>query len=423
MCIHPIENAMNRKYTFKAILILSFLSTALLSMSQDLSGDWKGKLALGVGRELPLVLHISTAVNSVTMDSPAQGAFGMTCTVKYLGEDSLNITIPKLMVNYAAKCQNNNLVGQFKQGGVQLPLNLERGETAKPKRPQNPPSSVSYSTEEVSIVSDIAGVTLSGTLTLPANVNKSTPMVVMVTGSGQQNRDEEIFDHKPFAVIAHFLAENGIASLRYDDRGFGKSTGDVSSATTADFAHDTQTAIDWLRKNKQFAKVGVLGHSEGGMIAYMLCRNNDNSPDFIVSIAGPTVSGEKILEYQNVDARAKYGINESQAKSIFQSKKSELSKNPWMAFFIQYDPKDDLCALRQPALLIFGGKDKQVPPSINLEPARNYAPKAEIVCYPELNHLMQHAVTGDVSEYAQIEESIAPEVLQKLVEFIGKQPR
>lgn len=397
------------------------LSTALLSFSQNLTGDWKGKLVLGAGRELPLVFHISTADNSVLLDSPNQGAFGLSCDIKYISADSLSIAIPKLMVNYSAKYQNNTLTGLFKQGGVQLPLNLERGTIAKPKRPQTPSSPNTYKTEEVNIVSETPGVTLSGTLTLPEPVDKSTPVVVMVTGSGQQNRDEEILDHKPFAVIADYLAQNGIATLRYDDRGFGKSTGDVSNATTKDFAHDAQTVVDWLRKNKKFAQVGLLGHSEGGMIAYMLCRDKNKAPDFIISIAGPAVSGEQILEFQNVEALAKAGINESQAKSIFRSKISELNKNPWMAFFLQYNPKEDLTALKQPALLIYGQKDKQVPPSLNLEPARNYAKGAEIICFPELNHLMQHAITGDISEYGQIEETFAPEVLKRIAEFIRNQ--
>lgn len=394
------------------------LTTTVGAMAQSLDGDWKGRLILGTSQELPLVFHISTSDSSVSMDSPAQCAFGLQCDVRHLSYDSLSVAIPKLMVNYTAKHQDGHLVGIFKQSGLQLPLNLEKGEVEKPRHPQTPLAPFDYTTEEVVIASDVPGVSLSGTLTVPDNASPSTPVVVMVSGSGLQNRDEELFGHKPFAVIADWLARHGVASLRYDDRGCGKSTGDVAAATTVDFARDAQTVMDWLRRNRSFGQVGILGHSEGGMIAYMLCNANPQAPDFVVSVAGPVVQGEKILEYQNIRAMGKMGIPENQAKDIFRGKLGELRRNPWMAFFLDYNPADDLKAMTCPALLIFGENDQQVPAALNVDAARNLAPNAEVVVFAGLNHLMQHSATGDVSEYGQIEETFAPEALRKIAGFI-----
>ena len=283
----------------------------------------------------------------------------------------------------------------------------------------------------------------------------------MVSGSGQQNRDEEVFEHKPFAVIADYLARNGIASFRYDKRGVGKSTGDILNATTADFANDAEAVMNWIRENKQFGKVGILGHSEGGLIAYMLGAGND-TPDFIVSIAGPAVQGKEIIAWQNKVALMNSGFSEPDAEKfrnaltkVFEYKlknpdstsinqelidefysdskinplnaklvaslKSVLTakaNNHWMLFFLGYNPAKDLKLLKIPAFIIYGEKDQQVPPELNYDLATKLAPKAKVIIYPGLNHLMQHAITGRVEEYKIIEETFAPEVLDDITSFI-----
>lgn len=405
------------KFSLLAIAIAATVS------AQSLNGDWTGKLQVAPGVSLKLVLHINSSDNSITMDSPDQGAYGIKAESIYLQNDSVNLKISSLRMSYEGKLTDNKLSGTFQQAGVKLPLSFEKG-VAKAVRPQTPQPPFPYKEEEVKIENTEGGSVLAGTLTLPENYSKSTPVVVMVTGSGQQNRDEELFEHKPFAVIADYLARNGIASLRYDDRGAGESTGDIANATTKDYASDAKAVLNWLRQNKRFGKIGIIGHSEGGIIAYMLAADNSTPnevPDFIVSIAGPSVKGSEILDYQNKVALMANGITEAQAIEYAANARKEIEKDPkmvWMRYFLQYDPTNDLKNLKVPAFIIYGEKDQQVPASLNLQPARTLAPKATIKSYTDLNHLMQHAVTGSVGEYASITETISTEVLADIVAFI-----
>ncbi len=429
--------------------------------ADKISGTWSGKLQVTPAASIRLVFHISP--ESVTMDSPDQGAKGIACTLDFLSADSVSISSPQLHMTYSAKLSGNSLVGTFKQGGLEFPLTLTPGEK-KVFHPQTPVPPFPYSTEEVVITTPDAS--LAGTLTLPENANAETPVVVMVTGSGQQNRDEELFEHKPFAVIADYLARNGIASLRYDDRGFGASTGDAFSATTADFANDAEAVADYLKKSGRFGKIGLLGHSEGGMIGYIL--GSGNKLDFIVSIAGPSIKGSKTIAYQNKIALLKSGLPEStasefatalekvfdyklqnheiaevddalvakfypsydsdqvtrqlatQLKTMLTQPVNDANVNPWMMWFLEFDPAGDLQKISAPMFIIYGEKDLQVPPSLNEQPARANAPSAVVKVYPGLNHLMQHAATGNVEEYKEIEETISPEVLSDIVSFIRK---
>ena len=367
---------------------------------------------------------------------------------------SIKIIISMMFIAALSACS-------FKQDSAKQSQLHSDSEVKKTKRPQTPHPPFPYKTEEVVISNDKGGSTLAGTLTIPKNTDNSTPIVIMVSGSGQQNRDEEVFDHKPFAVIADYLARNGIASFRYDKRGVGKSTGDILNATTADFANDAEAVMNWIRENKQFGKVGILGHSEGGLIAYMLGAGND-TPDFIVSIAGPAVQGKEIIAWQNKVALMNSGFSEPDAEKfrnaltkVFEYKlknpdstsinqelidefysdskinplnaklvaslKSVLTakaNNHWMMFFLGYNPDKDLMSLKIPAFIIYGEKDQQVPPELNYDLATKLAPKAKVIIYPGLNHLMQHAITGRVEEYKIIEETFAPEVLDDITSFI-----
>lgn len=446
----------------KSIISLLILSVAGLSAgAQGLYGSWKGELKLAPNQELPIIFHIENEndTDKASMDSPKQGAFGIPVNIDYLSADSISVSVANLGLSYSGHLANESIEGSITQMGLRLPLILERHEQ-KLNRPQTPKPPFPYSSEEVTVANDAGACNLSGTLTLPDNADTTTPIVVMVSGSGLQDRDETLFEHKPFAVIADRLARAGIASLRYDDRGYGKSTGDGTRATTPDFASDAAAVLAWIRNTGRFGKVGILGHSEGGEIAYMLAASA-SAPDFIVSIAGPTLRGDSIIAYQNRNSLIQAGIDEAMASRFsdallrtFEYRRSnpdkeidgsfiasiypESASNPiegqlaqslkkvvesnsdWMNWFIDYSPSDALQRMKCPALLIFGEKDQQVPPSLCLEPARRLAPNAKVLLFPGLNHLMQTAPTGAISEYGEIEETISPEVLDQIISFINQ---
>lgn len=233
----------------------TFISAILLACAADMTaqttdGQWSGNLILGQGKELPLVLNISTGSDgkpSCTLDSPMQGAKGIKTEVNVLTADSINITVPDIAATYAGRITKDLITGRFTQMGMPFRLDLKRGGVVM-NRPQTPKPPLGYTTQEVSFENKAAGAVLSGTLTWPEGYDgkKPVPVVIMVSGSGLQNRDEEVFGHKPFLVLADRLARNGIASLRYDDRGTGKSTGDAAKATTADFMKDAAAGLDML---------------------------------------------------------------------------------------------------------------------------------------------------------------------------------
>lgn len=446
----------------KKIGILTFISACCLycmAQSQALDGSWEGRLSINPEMSLRLVLNIAQSDNgdhAVTMDSPDQGAYGIPVAVNHLGADSLNVEVKQLMLKYRAKLQGDSLQGEFSQGPVSLPLTLHRKQTTL-NRPQTPKPPFPYRTDDVSFPSARDGQLLYGTLSGPENRAVDTPVVVLVTGSGTQNRDEEIFGHKPFAVIADYLARNGIASLRYDDRGFDKSTGLIPNATTRENALDALGAVRFL-KEKGFSKIGIIGHSEGGLIADMIASEN-NAVDFIIEIAAPVVPGDSILIFQNRFLLADGGLPEEYVamyidamKGMFESQKTvnptpfdetryaifsvenisnpvlaPLAKNlkenflhpaPWLHSFINYDPATDLGKINIPVAIIYGENDTQVPPAINIPILKSGFPGIDVKVYPGLNHLMQHSVTGKVAEYAEISETFSPEVLDYIKDTI-----
>lgn len=243
----------------------------------------------------------------------------------------------------------------------------------------------------------------------------------MVTGSGLQDRDETVFDHKPFAVIADRLAHNGIASLRYDDRGVGKSTGDNSSATTLTNASDAEGAISYLKGTGKFSKIGVLGHSEGGSIAFI--EGAKRMADFIIAIGAPAFKGDSIVTAQVNRALADNGSSERISVTDYREKlKPQIDSNPWLAFFIDYDPTDDISSTKVPVMALGGELDVQVPAKTNLQRIETLLPKNKkniVKSYPGLNHLMQPAKTGQITEYREIETTISDEVLVDMVDWIN----
>ena len=405
----------------KIILSICLLfSWAGAFAQKPIEGDWMGKLNLGP-QSLTIVLHVTCDAQGkaeCTLDSPDQGAKGIAVETDYCSSDSISVSLASLALSFQGKVKGDEIVGTFTQG-QSFPLVLKRGEE-KLNRPQNPVAPYPYKTEEVAFKNVADGATLVGTLSYPVGYKKGkTPVVLMVTGSGQENRDEEIFDHKPFLVIADYLARRGVATLRYDDRGFGKSTGgDVDHATTLDFMRDAASGVDFLRTSKQFGKVGVLGHSEGGSIAFMLGAKG--KVDFVISMAGIGVKGDTALTAQTNKILELTG--QSMRFSTHQYRMNAIIKrSPWLNFFIDYDPSADISKTLCPVMAINGSSDVQVISLLNLAGIKAHLkpnPKNIIKEYPSLNHLFQHCKTGNVSEYRMIEETVSPEVLEDIVRFI-----
>lgn len=267
---------------FMVVLIASLVAVAAWAQDLQVNGAWSGRLKVE-GTELRLVLHIDG--DACTLDSPDQGVMGIKGELERTAT-GIGFSVPSIGVRYEGVCLGTMIVGTFRQNGVSIPLTLKPG-VARLNRPQTPVPPFPYRTEEVSFRNGDA--VLKGTLVTPPGCTRETPVLLMVTGSGLQNRDEEIFEHRPFAVIADALARQGFATLRYDDRGYGESTGELTGATTEDFEGDALAGVNLLRS--RFDRVGVLGHSEGGTIALMLAA--EGKVDFVVSLAGNVVSGEK----------------------------------------------------------------------------------------------------------------------------------
>ena len=410
----------------KIILSIILGLAALTAEAQvDLIGSWTGKLDLGVAK-LTLVFHLKQADGhvNVTMDSPDQSANGIPCKTDFLSYDSLAVSVKSINASYSGRLKDGKIVGTFMQNGMSLPLVLTKG-TEELKRPQNPQPPFPYETEEVTFRNELDSATLAGTLMWPVGYNpksKQKPLVVLfVTGSGQENRDEEIFDHKPFLVIADYLARQGIASLRYDDRATGASKGgDVRNATSEDFARDAAAGLEYLRSRKAFSKVGIIGHSEGGLIGFLL--GAQGKTDFLVSLAGPGVKGDTLTASQRNRMYELYGGNGNMTVDAVRQL-PEIQKVPWYKWFIDYDPSADIAATRCPVFALNGDRDWQVISSLNLTAIERLLPKSKknlIKEYPGLNHLFQHCTTGLVNEYRQIEETISPEVLSDIAEWINR---
>ena len=405
------------------LLALGAVSVALFAckgtqkashLPEEYRGTWSGVID-GLG--LSIVMHLE---DSCTLDSPDQGAYGLKANASMKGDNTLKVKFLDMPGSFTGSIQGDSLVGTFSQMTLKKHLALGRGEIVR-NRPQTPEPPFPYDTEEVSFEHD--GIVLGGTLALPAGYTpESTTAVVLVSGSGQQNRDEEIMAHRPFAVIADALAREGIASLRYDDRGCGESGGVFADATTFDFADDARAALDFLR-DEGFGKVGIIGHSEGGIIAFILGADEEASPDFIVSLAGMADRGdstlfrqtERMIELQGAPKK----IAGIAAKAAY--RKVLKQKNVWIECFVNLDPAPYVAGIKCPCLALNGDKDCQVIPEYNLTKVEALCPSADTKLYPGLNHLFQHCNTGLTTEYAGIEETFAPEVLADLAEWINQQ--
>lgn len=410
----------------KLYLLLFLFCASVHVMAQDAAnilGSWTGKLDLGQ-MSLTVVLNFEQANGDVvcTLDSPDQGAKGIAARKEFLSNDSVSIRIESIGATYRARVSGSNLEGVFTQRGYSFPLNMTKGKRVV-NRPQHPLPPYPYTTEEVTFRNEKDGATLAGTITYPVgyNAKQKPPVVLLVSGSGQQNRDEELMEHKPFLVIADYLARNGIATLRYDDRATAASVGgDVLNATTEDFMRDAAAGIDFLRGLNKFKQIGCLGHSEGASIAFML--GSRKKADFIVSMAGIGVKGDTALTAQSNRLLELSGLSSSFTVKDYREMLNAQPAVKWVQWFIDYDPSDDIRNTRCPVFALNGSSDCQVISSLNLRAIEQLLPSAKknlIKEYPSLNHLFQHCTTGLPAEYGQIEETISPEVLRDMAEWIN----
>ena len=410
-----------------SIVVINLFLFALTMQAQvapttELAGSWSGKLKVGA-MSLTLVLNLEQADGYVkaSLDSPDQGAKGISAYKEFLSDDSVAVKVETLNASYRAKLKDGKLDGTFSQNGFTIPITMTRG-VPEVRRPQNPQPPFPYETEEVTFRNEADGATLAGTLTWPVDYDKKKKpaVVLMVTGSGQQNRNEELMNHQPFLVIADYLARHGIATLRYDDRATAKSVGgDVENATTEDFMRDAAAGVEYLRSRKAFGKIGVLGHSEGGSIAFMLGARKKT--DFIVSLAGPGVKGDTLLAAQNNMILVLSGQPATMTVETLRQQPA-VQNTLWLKWFIDYDPSDDIRKTHCPVFALNGDLDCQVISIQNLPAIRQLLPSSKrnlIKEYPSLNHLFQHCTTGLPDEYGQIEETVSPEVLSDIAEWIN----
>ena len=408
-----------------------------------------------------------------TMDSPDQLAYDIKIDEVTVKEGEITLDISAIHAQYIGKLTEDKkgMRGNWVQG-VPLELNLKKTAGKTLQRPQEPLGPFPYKIETVTYANKKAdGIKLAGTLTIPEGEGKH-PVVILISGSGPQDRDESILKHKPFWVLADYLSRNGIAVLRFDDRGVGESEGTFAGATSADFATDVMAGIDFLREHSSIDanKIGLMGHSEGGLIAPMVA-SKDKKLAFIILLAGVGVPGHELLLqqmedimkekgtaensleavrkvntklYQTIlkDKKDKLGVNElkeaikEELGAISEKDKVELGlsdaalrqglatlQSPWMRYFIRSVPDNYLKKVKCPVLALNGDKDLQVAGKVNLDAiktslnkAKNKNFKCELL--PNLNHLFQTCETGAVEEYIKIEETFAPSAMELIKEWI-----
>lgn len=443
-------------------------AAVLSAQSPPLEGNWLGRISMGAA-SLRLVLKVtrSGGAHSATLDSIDQGARDLKIDrIQFEGRD-LQFEMTKLRASYSGKMSEDGkkISGTWKQGPQELPLDFEQtAEAPAIRRPQEPKPPFPYCEEEVGYENPLAGLQFGGTLTIPAG-DGPFGAVILLTGSGPQNRDEELFGHKPFRVLADHLARAGVAVLRADDRGVGKSTGRLSDATLEDLAGDVLTAVAFLKERKEIdaKRIGVLGHSEGAQVA-PLAAVKSNGIGFLALLAPAAVPGDQIM-YKQAEAIAKASMappiaidnNARLQKALFDMVRAEsdpaalrsrldtyagslptavqpivraqipMLASPGFRYFLMHDPAATLAALRVPVLALWGELDLQVLPSQNDRPLRTALDKAGVkysaVRLPSLNHMFQTAKSGLPAEYGQIEETFAPAALQTISKWVLEQTR
>lgn len=459
----------------KTVLSLLFLFVVISLFSQDITGSWRGSLEVQ-GNKLRVVFHIkmNDTILTTKMDSPDQGAFGLPTTRTSFKEHKLEIVATGLGLYYNGTLENDTIKGFLHQGGLPFPLLLIHEEAPQFNRPQTPAAPLPYLSEEITFITDKKeNRALAATLTLPDSTGLF-PAVVLIAGSGPNDRDETLFGHKPFFVISDVLTRGGFAVLRYDKRGVGGSTGDYSKATIQHFAEDAHAAVEYLRQRREIDRsyIGLLGHSEGGIIAPMVAAT-DKEIGFIVMMAGPGTRGIEVVMDQNDHSMRRQGmepetidklqqINRALFESLLEWDGSEndrtalrdklsssweqlplltrlkLEKEPFLRSqfnamitpgyrsFLALDPVQFIEKVTCPVLAINGENDTQVPAMKNLAAIkkaleRGVNNRGKTKSYPGLNHLFQESITGEMNEYATTAQTISPEVLSDILNWMKEQ--
>lgn len=453
----------------KSVIFFLFLCFQSI-FAQDIQGSWEGSLSIQ-GRSLPLIFTIQQngASFQTTLISPMQSAKAIPVKETIFVNNELQLSAPELNLKYSGLLNGNTIEGTLVQNGMSFPLILTKGNNEKTEKlhPQDPQPPFDYEVQEVTFVNPNDKNTLAGTLTLPKN-KKNLPIVILISGSGAQNRDSELYGHKPFAVIAHDFTNNGIGVLRLDDRGIGSSSKGSKDDTSANFAGDISTAVDFLA-NKGFKKIGLLGHSEGGMIAAMVASKN-KKVKFVISLASPGIAIDRMMLLQNQSVAKTQGATANQIaattafnekvyayiinytgknlKADFQyyikgeflkltqnqnlseqeiddflTQQTQIITSPWYVYFLKFKPDAYWSKIKIPVLALNGSLDVQVPAAENLSGLEASLKKAgnkktTIKNLPGLNHLFQEAKTGGVNEYAEIEQTISPMVLKTMSNWI-----
>ena len=450
---------------FAAILILLLTYTAY---SQNIEGDWKGTLNFQ-GKSIDFAYHILRAQDQLTatMDIPSQGLNGGKAASTTFVNDTISITFPSFGIVYKGMLQEDVITGNIIQNNFPVALNLVRG-VLTINRPQQPKAPFTYTSQEVSFTNKTDGVTLDGTLTLPKDI-KNPPIVLIISGSGPQNRDGDMFGHQLYYVLADHLSSNGIGVLRYDERGVGTSTGTFETAGIEAFSRDATAAIVFLKstKNIKKSKLGVIGHSIGGIIAPQMAATNADI-DFTIMLAGPGVNGDQLMLSQKAAMERLMGVTEAQIKqgqellgsvytSIIQSNgdneaiKKEVQEalseklgplvpaqqvrsitnqitSAEIISLLKSTPATYLSVIKTPVLAINGTYDFQVPHKANLEAIqaafeKGANTKTKTVALETLNHLFQESTTGALSEYAEIEQTMSPKALDLIIRWIKEQTK
>lgn len=459
--------------------IISFLLSFMVSglLAQDINGSWSSQLEFN-GMKLPLQFHFEETENefTATMDSPQQQAFDLSFTEARRKNDSIFLVMPNLGIEIQGKIIAKNLINaNFEQGFLTTEIEIKRQDEKKKttnelNRPQTPKPPHTYQEIEVTYTNQKAGIELAGTLTLPKDC-QSCKALILISGSGAQDRNSEIFNHQLFKVVAAYFSSNNIAVLRFDERGVGKSRGKFSGATTHDFVDDVEAGLEFLLKQKYFqpTQIGLYGHSEGGMVAPLLAEKN-KAIDFLVLIAPPVVPlpelmlkqqeligkstgmtkamvefykkinkevyaiitsttkldslEEKLEEYYNqqIESYPQLGKDTGVSSDEYKEMMIQAYTDPWMFTFLKINPADYLTSLKIPVNAFFGEKDLQVSPKENAELLTQLIgenhPKNKIEIKPNLNHLMQNATTGSIAEYGMIEETISEDLLKEILNWI-----
>ncbi len=458
-----------------AIVANTIVAATILPQQQSIDGAWNGSLTIGP-QTLRITVRFTTSETGLraTIDIPQQGATGVQLQNVSYDDSRVYMELPAGpgLAVFDGRQVGDSIGGAFTQAGLSGTFFLKRSSQAAAMA-EEPPEPLPYLEEEVTFHN--AAITLAGTLTLPESGGPH-PAVVMITGSGPQNRDEELFGFRPFHTIADHLTRNGIAVLRYDDRGVGGSTGSVSEATTEDFARDVLAAVDFLKNRSDIdpERIGLIGHSEGGIVAPLASSMSDDV-GFMVLMAGTSVSGAEILLEQGalimrVSGAAEADIERQIAfqKRTFEAIRSgdgwdELAadletklresvaempdsqrniitdvdtfintqvqaqltalQTPWFRYFLDYDPAATLGRIDTPILALFGELDLQVPPAQNRGPLEQALrdgnhPDYTVRVFPQANHLFITATTGSPAEYATLEKVFVPEFLPLITEWI-----